>query len=250
VAAPLRISFGLPFADAIASALRRKAILPAAYYSPAAAGARRIAWTVSGLAGLSQIRAVLDSLNAAQAAGVGMGEWKKTLKPLDLGLPRHRLELIWRMHAQTAYNAGHWRNFNEQARRRPWLMYSAIDDDRTRPAHRALDGHIAPVYDTFWKTHSPPLGFNCRCSLISLTTAQAEARGLNRQSFEKPRVQADEGFEPPPQLAERSVRELFSEAAMALGQVFAAAAAAWLIATPGLTREEEEELARLREEEN
>lgn len=243
--APLRISFGLPFVDAIKSALRRRPILPEAYYAAAAASARRIAWTVSGVAGLAQIRAVLDSLNAAQAAGVGMGEWKKTIKPLQLGLPRHRLELIWRMHAQTAYNAGHWRNFDEQARRRPWLMYSAIDDERTRPAHRALDGHIAPVYDTFWETHSPPLGFNCRCSLISLTTVQAEARGLNRQSYEKPRVQADEGFEPPPQQAERSIRAYFSDAAIAMGQLFAAAAAAWLIATPGLTREEEEALAEL-----
>ncbi len=156
----LRMSFRLPFAEAIRSARARKPIMPDAYYSDAQDDARRTAWTVSGLAGLSQIREVLDSLNDAQARGVSFGEWRRGAAEAT-GLPQHRLELIFRMHAQTAYNAGHWRRFEVNADTRPFLMYSAVNDDRTRPAHRALSGYIAHKDDPVWETLTPPLGFNC-----------------------------------------------------------------------------------------
>ena len=58
-----------------------------------------------------------------------------------------------------------------------------------RPAHLAPDGIIRPVDDPFWNTHSPPAGFRCRCSLISLSEAQARSNGdngLNKQTTAQP----------------------------------------------------------------
>lgn len=72
-------------------------------------------------------------------------------------------------------------------------MYDAINDSRTRPAHRAMDGFIAPVSHPIWKRWYPPCGFNCRCSVISLSEAQAKIRGYTGRVRE-PTVDPDAGW--------------------------------------------------------
>ena len=47
----------------------------------------------------------------------------------------------------------------------PNLRYNAVNDKRTRDAHRALDGLILPINHEFWKKHSVPLDWGCRCNL-------------------------------------------------------------------------------------
>lgn len=100
---------------------------------------------------------------------------------MDLNLPKHRIETIWRTNLQGNYMRGRWEQFTRNTELRPYLLYDAINDSRTRPSHLAHDGVIRPVHDPFWKAgHTPPLGYNCRCSLISLSEAQARARsGFN-----------------------------------------------------------------------
>lgn len=78
---------------------------------------------------------------------------------------------------------------------RPYLMWDAINDSRTRPTHRAMDNHIAPVNDQIWKRWSPPAGHNCRCTRIALTESQARARGWPKAA---PDVEPDAGWEGDP----------------------------------------------------
>ena len=66
---------------------------------------------------------------------------------------------------------------------------------RTRPAHSAMDGFIAPMDDGIWKRWSPPAGHNCRCRRIALTEAQARARGYPKAD---PSVDPDKGWEGDP----------------------------------------------------
>ena len=96
------------------------------------------------------------------------------------------VDTIFRNAVQTAYGAGHWRRFEETKDDQPYLMYDAVNDSRTRPAHRALDGIIRPVDDPFWLTHSPPMGHNCRCTLIQLDAEQAEIRSRNGRGLNQP----------------------------------------------------------------
>lgn len=138
---------------------------------------RAQAFTVSGLAKLDQVQAVADKLATMQAEGATLADFQKWAKGQDWNLPRHRLETIYRNAVQTAYQAGHWRSFDESAKALPYLMYDAINDSRVRPSHLALDGVIKPVDDAFWKTASPPLGHRCRCTLKQLSRAQAMAKG-------------------------------------------------------------------------
>jgi SPP1 gp7 family putative phage head morphogenesis protein len=185
--APLSIGFDVSFPEAIAAAEARGVVLPDVYYRELQAVARQKAFSIAGLASLDQLQAVKDSLDSAIANGQSFGKWKKQM--LDSGtleLPRHRLDNIYRTNLQGQYMAGKWERFKVTAKDRPYLMYDAINDSRTRPAHLALDGVIRAIDDPFWLTHSPMCGYRCRCSLRSLSDTQAQARshgdnGLNKQ---------------------------------------------------------------------
>lgn len=183
---PFSLAFDLPFDEAIAAAKAREVVLPDVYYNVLPMERRRHAYTVSGLTALDQVQAVKDQLTQHLEEGGTLASFQKWAASQSFDLPRHRLETIFRNGVQAAYNAGHWRRFEEDAEDRPYLMYDAINDSRTRPAHRAMDGIIRPVGDPFWQTHAPPNGHRCRCKLISLTEAQAMDRSRDGRGLSQP----------------------------------------------------------------
>lgn len=80
------------------------------------------------------------------------------------------LETLVRTQIHVAYGVGRW-----QAMKDPdvdeilWgYEYVAIDDDRVRPAHKALDGSKLPKDDPRWSEIWPPNGYNCRCEVIEI----------------------------------------------------------------------------------
>ncbi len=85
---------------------------------------------------------------------------------------------MFRTNIQGWYAAGRCRAHLDNRAARPYLMYSAVNDSRTRPAHAAMKGFIAHIDDPIWKQWTAPCGFNCRCTNISLTEDQAKRRGL------------------------------------------------------------------------
>ena len=58
-----------------------------------------------------------------------------------------------------------WLGFEQRQQRFPNLRYSAVNDRRTRPQHRAWHGIVRPLSDDFWNTHYPPNGWRCRCTV-------------------------------------------------------------------------------------
>lgn len=98
------------------------------------------------------------------------------LKEVDLTSIR-RQRVIYDTNIRTASAAGEWAQIEEAAELLPFLRYSAVLDDRTRPEHRAWHGVILPVGDPFWKTHFPPCGYLCRCLTEQLSRGQVERAG-------------------------------------------------------------------------
>ncbi|HEZ1605386.1 TPA: minor capsid protein [Neisseria meningitidis] len=92
------------------------------------------------------------------------------------GSPR-RLETIYSTNMQTAYNAGQYQGYMANIDARPYWMYDAVGDSRTRPAHSAIDGLVYRYDDPFWATFYPPNGYNCRCSVIALSERDVERQG-------------------------------------------------------------------------
>jgi len=69
--------------------------------------------------------------------------------------------------AAAAFNmAEKFKQFEEDAGLYPNLKFVAVHDERTRQSHKALDGTILPVGHNFWKNHTPPLDWGCRCHLM------------------------------------------------------------------------------------
>jgi SPP1 gp7 family putative phage head morphogenesis protein len=62
--------------------------------------------------------------------------------------------------------AERWIGFSENADLYPNLEWRTAGDADVRAEHAELEGLILPIDDTFWNTHTPPLGFGCRCELI------------------------------------------------------------------------------------
>mgnify|MGYP003450839488 CR=1 FL=1 len=152
--------FGQSFEEAIAAARARGVELPEDYYARIQGEMRRAATTVSGLAGLDQIQAVVDSFEAVLTGEQTLAEWVAWALLQNWGLSKGRMETVLRTNVQTAYGTGSWRSFERNKKTQPYLMWSAIDDSRVRPSHLAMDGYIAAVDDPIWRVWHPPAGYN------------------------------------------------------------------------------------------
>ncbi len=189
----LKLGLDMPFKAAMDAAEKRRSLMPGTYYE-LPAEMRAQAFTVSGLTAIDQVQSVLDELKRTLDKGGTLKDFKRWAASNEAGiLPGHRLETIFRNGVQQAYNAGHWRRFEQDADERPYLMYDAINDSRTRPSHRAMDGVIRPVNDPIWRTRSPSWGHRCRCRLLSVSADEARARGGVTQSIPS-EAQPDPGW--------------------------------------------------------
>lgn len=156
------------------------------------------AFTVAKAMRMDILQDIRDMLQKALKEGITFKEFKKELEPrlkakgwwgrvmvadetgatqVQLGSP-YRLKTIYQTNMQTAYMAGRYKMFMENVDSRPYWQYVAVMDRRTRPAHAALNGKVFRYDDPFWKTHYPPLGFNCRCRVEALSEQDIEREGL------------------------------------------------------------------------
>lgn len=182
----ININFNLPFNEAIAQMASRGVVLPDIYYGQLQGIHRQLAFSIANITKVDQLQSVLDSLTTHLKDGGTFAQWQKAVDVKALGLPKHRLDNIFRTNIQQAYNHGHWQQALANQATHGYLMYDAINDSRTRPSHRANDGIIRKIDDPIWKRiwFSRSV-YRCRCRLISLTEKQAIARSANDQGLYK-----------------------------------------------------------------
>ncbi len=165
------------FLEALQFARSRKIVLPDEFYS-LDLKTRQLATTVSFLSSIEQIQTVIAAVNKAIADGSTFEDFKKLVAEHEIKLSEPYLKNVFRTNIQTAYSHGRWQQQQRNRDKRPYLMYSAIDDSRVRPSHLALNRIIRHIDDSFWLMYYPPWGFMCRCTVIALTGKQAEKYGI------------------------------------------------------------------------
>jgi len=165
------------FLEALQYAHSKKVVLPDEFYSMDLK-TRQMATTVSFLSSLEQAESVINSLNKTLASGGTFNDFQKLVAESEIVLPKHYLDNVFRTNIQSAYSHGRWQQQQRNKDKRQYLMYSAINDSRVRPAHLALNRIVLPIDHPFWLTHYPPLGFRCRCTVIALTEKQALKYGI------------------------------------------------------------------------
>jgi len=126
--------------------------------------------------------ALKESLTQALAQGQSLQEWKKTIGPLfdKLGYTRlnpWQAEFIYHNKTGLAYGVGQWAKLQDVKDAFPYWQYSTRKDHRVRDAHRALEGKIFASED---KQYYPPLGWNCRCTVIPISKRKAQRLGITK----------------------------------------------------------------------
>ncbi len=165
------------FLEALEYAHSKNIVLPAEFYSMDLK-TRQMATTVSFLSSLEQIETVIKAVNKSIASGGTFKDFQDLIAESEIILPKHYLDNVFRTNIQNAYGHGRWQQQQRNKAKRPYLMYSAINDSRVRPAHLALNRIVLPIDHPFWLTHYPPVGFRCRCSCTALTEKEALKYGI------------------------------------------------------------------------
>jgi SPP1 gp7 family putative phage head morphogenesis protein len=148
------------------------------------------AFTVAKAMKLDILQDLRDGVSKAMDEGLTFRDFQKNLEPTlrakgwwgykevlnkatgelrmaQLGSPR-RLEIIYEQNVQSIYSAGRYRSQMDFAKSRPYWMYVAVMDMRTRPTHAAMNGQIFRYDDEIWNSFYPPLDFRCRCRVRAL----------------------------------------------------------------------------------
>lgn len=132
-----------------------------------------------------QLLFIVDSLLTNIDTAGSQQSFKKLIKANGINLPKGLPETLFRTILEGGFMAARWKRFMVTKETRPYLMYDAINDSRVRSNHLAMNGIIRRWDDPLWKTHFPPNGINCRCSIRSLSEDQAKERSKNRQGINK-----------------------------------------------------------------
>ena len=158
------------------------------------------AFTVAKATSMDVLEAIRGEVSKAIGPGQTFDAFKKTLRPrleqmgwwgkqealdidtgeitkVQLGSVR-RLRTIYQTNVQTAYMAGRYKRYVDNAVSRPYWRYVAIMDGRTRPAHAALHGKVFRWDDPIWSVIFPPNGWGCRCRVVAMTEAEFLALGV------------------------------------------------------------------------
>lgn len=161
---------------------------------------KKLAFTVSNYTDVK----VLNTFYSEVLKAIKNGTTLKTFETsIDDFLTKNKLskidsldaDNIFRTNLQTAYSVGHYEQMTDEdvIKLRPYWKYDAVDDNNTRPEHKAMNGMVYKADDPIWDTWYPPNGYRCRCSVSSLSKRQVEERGLT-VSTEEPIFEPDEGF--------------------------------------------------------
>jgi SPP1 gp7 family putative phage head morphogenesis protein len=140
------------------------------------------AFSVSNVTGMGALSDIQSSVARAIEEGLSFGDWKKLIGQtlLGYGIKGFRMETIFRSNVQTAYQVGHYQQMHDPdvLKDRPYWKYVAVMDERTRPEHAQWHDTVLPADDPWWNTHYPPNGYNCRCTVVSLSGREVDREGL------------------------------------------------------------------------
>ena len=141
-------------------------------------------------------------------------EWKKEVKEKKLfqgpEFTHRRLETIFRTNMQNAFATGRYMEMTAPAvlKRRPYWRFSAVRDGRTTKVCAAAHGTILPANHPWWKTHIPPLHFNCRSTFVPMTEKDAKAAGITKTPTE---LNSALGFGNPPDGVPAAAKDMPTE---------------------------------------
>lgn len=184
---------------------RKRVPVDASTWQQLSERAQRGAFRVARVFSLDVVTSVWRAIDSAVAAGTDFRTFKRTVAAelaKAWGAPNaSRVATIFRTNVQTAYAAGRYSVATrpEIAAIRPWWRFDSILDGRVTTICEPRDGLIKRSGDAWWASNYPPLHYQCRSGVTTLTEAQAVADGYGRMPADsEPAAQSTFGAPPAP----------------------------------------------------
>lgn len=180
----------LPVIEEAVRLLREKRVVTRDLYDRLDAASRQKAFTVAGVTARETLNKVQDALAEVVAEGADLDAFRdKVLAEVEPGtfLSDNHLEVVFRNAVQGAFSDGQYGVWQHPVIKGgfPYVRYAAIDDDRVRPEHLAMERHGiggGPIYrteDPVFQAMRPPWSWNCRCGWTLLPVRDAAEQGVD-----------------------------------------------------------------------
>lgn len=147
------------------------------------------AFTISGITKAELLSGVKEELIKSMEQGMTLRDFQKALPEI---FDRHgytqlnpwHIKNVYSTNLQNAYQGGRLRQMADPivAEALPYWRYIAVMDIATRPEHAAMHGKIFRADHPIWQTWYPPNGFNCRCTVQSISARQIEREGWHMET--------------------------------------------------------------------
>ena len=85
-----------------------------------------------------------------------------------------KAQLLMRTHGFQAYAVASEKVFQSQIETFPFWQYLSLADGHVRHTHAALHGIVAPAKSSFWRDHTPPWEWACRCRKVALLPEEVD----------------------------------------------------------------------------
>ncbi len=178
----------LPFDEAIAALASRGAnLVPSSRWQDVWQEAHRQAFTVAGALRDDLLADLYRAVQRGLAEGTTLEQFRKDFDDIVMragwdyrGGRNWRTATIFNTNMRVSYAQGRYQQMTDPdiLRERPYWIYDAVNDNRTRPEHAAWDNLVLPADDPWWNTHYPPNGWGCRCSVRSARPEDVARLGL------------------------------------------------------------------------
>ena len=189
----------LPFDEAI-DYWRAKVSVSPQEFARLTLAAQQKAFTIADGASRLIRDEIRDYIDQALVEGMTLGEFQSSAAHLldAVGISArapHYWETVYRTNLATSYQVGRWKQITEPAVRaaRPYLRYVSARLPTSRQSHVDKHGLVYPTDHPFWRQWYPPNGFNCKCTVMSVSESLLDRRGW-KMSTESSWDSPDQGF--------------------------------------------------------
>lgn len=139
---------------------------------------QRDAFFIAGIEEETTLRMIRDAIAGSLERGDSLLTFERTVRSQleGLAITGGHLRTVYHMNVGNALRTGRYEELGQPEIRATlgYFLFDAIVDSVVRPNHRVLDNGIAPVDWPGWDRYRDPLGYNCRCQRIAITSDRAQ----------------------------------------------------------------------------
>jgi hypothetical protein len=122
-----------------------------------------------------------DIYQTAQKLGWTKG-WENEANVKNKSYLAWRTRVVYETNLRASYQAGRWQQIQESKKTRPYLIYKHSHAvlhprDKDPENHLKWNNLVVPVDSKWVKTHYPPKGFGCKCTMFSLSEREMHKLG-------------------------------------------------------------------------